>query len=102
MGFNTVAKVLPKGWKLKFPVVRCLIDAASPHLCDVFTDAVVMESDTPAEVDLVSSWSMFPTLKVASELFPHDSFPPHYDLKGLFLCLGSREVVELTELFCTG
>lgn len=67
LGFNTASKVLPKGWKLEFPVVWFLIDAVS--LCDVFTDAVVMESDTPAEVDLVSSWPIFPTLTVASQFF---------------------------------
>lgn len=48
----------------------CLIDAASLHLCDVFTDAVVMEWDTPAEADLVSSWPVFPAHTVASQLFP--------------------------------
>lgn len=51
-------------------MVWCLIDAASLRVCDVFTDAVVMEGDTPAEADLVSSWPMFPTHTVASQLFP--------------------------------
>lgn len=56
--------------KLEFPVAWCLIDAASLQLCDVFTDAVVMEYDTRPDADLVSSWPMLPTLTAASQLFP--------------------------------
>lgn len=38
--FENVSNVSPGGWMLEFPLAWCLIDAASLHVCDVFTDAV--------------------------------------------------------------
>lgn len=62
----------PQGaWKPELPVVWCLIDAAPLHLCDVLTDAMVTEWDTPAEADPVSSWLMFPTHTVVFTVVSH-------------------------------
>lgn len=87
------------GWKLELPVAWCLIDAASLQLCDVFTDAVVMEWDTPAEADLVSSWPRVPFSHSGFAVVSHHIFPPHYDLRGLFRQLGFREMAGFTEPF---
>lgn len=89
-------KFSPRGWELGFHVAWCLIDAGLLRLHDVLTDAVVMEWDTPAEADLVSSWPVFLACTVALQLFFHHIFPLHYHLRGF--CVGGFSLGKWKDL----